>query len=164
MQYPVKIEGFEGHRLAVTSDEFISNPKLLIDGKPAPAGQQRGQFILHKNDGTKVVAQITNASLGFDPVPHLSLDGKKIQVMEPLDRFEWVWSGIPLILFFIGNVYLGTICSIMAFAFNVRVFRSSRSNLQKFLLTALISGLAAGITYGLPVIIPLLINLFLHKS
>jgi len=162
MEYPVKIEGFEGHRLAVTSDELISNPKLLIDGQPAQAGQKRGEFIIHRNNGSKVIAQLTSATLGFDPVPRLSLDGNKIQVMPPLDRFEWVWSAIPLILFFIGGV-LGTLCGILAFAFNVRVFRSERSTLQKFLLTILISSLSAGITFGLPVLATPLINLILHK-
>ena len=162
MEYPVNIEGFEGHALAVTSDEFISNPKLLIDGQPAPGGEKRGQFILHNNDGSKVNAQLTSSTLGFDPVPHLSVDGKTIRIMEPLDRFEWVWSGIPLILFFIGGI-LGTLCGILAFAFNVRVFRSQRSMLQKFLLTTLISAVSAGITYGLPVIAPPLINLIFHK-
>jgi len=97
MEYPVKIEGFEGQQLAVTSDELISNPKLLIDGQPAPGGQKRGQFILRKNDGREVIAQLTSAYLGFDPVPRLSIDGRIIQIMPPLDLFEWVWSGLPLI-------------------------------------------------------------------
>jgi hypothetical protein len=163
MQFPVKIEGFEGHRLAVTSDELISNPKLLVDGQPAQAGQKRGEFILQRNNGSKVIAQLTSATLGFDPVPHLSLDGRKIQVMPPLDRFEWVWSGIPLILFFTGGI-TGTLFGILAFAFNVRVFRSERSLLQKFLLTVLISIVAAGLTYALPLLANPLINLIFHKS
>jgi len=163
MQYPVKVEGFEGHNLTVTSDELISNPKLLIDGQPAPAGQKRGEFILHRNNGSKVVAQLTSAYLGFDPVPRLSLDGKIIQIMPSLDRFEWVWSAIPLILFFTGGI-LGTLFGVLGFAFNVRVFRSERSILQKFILTTLISIAAAGITYGLPLITNPLINLIVHKS
>jgi hypothetical protein len=163
MEYTVKIEGFEGHHLAVTSDELISNPKLLIDGQPAPNGQKRGEFILYKNNGAKVIAQFTSAALGFDPVPRLSIDGKAIQIMEPLDWFEWVWSGIPLILFLTSGL-LGTLFGILAFAFNVRVFRSQRSSLEKLLLTALISIGSTGITYGLPVIATPLINLIFHKS
>lgn len=162
MEYPINVEGFEGHRLAVTSDEFISNPLLLVDGQPAPAGKKRGQFILHKNDGTEAIAQISSAAFGFDPVPHLSIDGKTIKVMKRLDWFEWFWSGLPLILLFTGNVLVGTLCSIFGFAFNVRIFRSERTTLQKLALTALVSGAAAGITYGLPAIISLLINLFSH--
>jgi hypothetical protein len=83
--------------------------------------------------------------------------------LEPLDRFEWVWSGIPLILFLTSGL-LGTLFGILAFAFNVRVFRTQRSNLEKFLLTALISIASAGITYGLPVIATPLMNLVFHKS
>jgi hypothetical protein len=163
MEYPVKIEGFEGHRLAVTSDEFISNSKLLMDGQPAPSGEKRGEFILHRKSGSKVIAQLTSSYLGFDPVPRLTIDGKVIQVMPPLDRFEWVWSAIPLILFFTGGL-LGTLFGILGFAFNVRVFRTQRSNLQKFLLTAMITLLSAGLTYGLPVTWTFLMKLVLHRS
>jgi hypothetical protein len=162
MQYPVKVEGFEGHTLAVTSDELISNPKLLIDGQPAPSGQKRGEFILHRKDGSKGIAQLSSAYMGFDSVPRLTIDGQAIQIMPPLDRFEWVWSGIPLILVFFGGL-LGTLCGILAFAFNVRIFRSQRSSVRKLLLSALISLVSAGITYGLPVIATPLINLIFHK-
>jgi hypothetical protein len=162
MQYPVNIEGFEGHTLAVTSDELISNPKLLIDGQSAPIGEKRGEFIVYRNNGSKGIAQLTSTSLGLDPVPHLTIDGKAIQIMPPLDRFEWVWSGIPMILFFVGGL-LGTLCGVLAFAFNVRVFRTQRSSVQKLLLTALISLVSAGITYGLPFITTPLINLIFHK-
>jgi len=163
MEYPIKIEGFEGHHLSVTSDEFISNPKLLIDGQPAPSGQRRGEFILHRNDDSKVVAQITSAYFGFDPVPQLSIDGKKLRIMQPLELFEWFWSGIPLILFFVGGL-LGTLFGILAFAFNVRVFRSQRTSLEKILLAAVISSASAGITYGLPFITTPLINLIFYGS
>ncbi len=163
MQYPVKVEGFEGHRLAVTSDEFISNPRLLVDDQPASSGQKRGEFILYRNNGSKVIAQLTSTTMGFDPVPRLTIDGKVVQIMEPLDRFEWIWSAIPLILFFTGGI-LGTLFGILGFAFNVRVFRTQRSLLQKFLLTTLISIVSAGLTYGLPVIATPMINLVFHKS
>jgi hypothetical protein len=163
MQYLIKVDGFEGHQIAVTSDEFISNPKLLIDGQPAPNGQKRGEFIVYRNNGSKGIAQFTSASMGFDPVPHLTIDGKVIQIMPPLDWFEWVWSGIPLILFFVGGL-LGVLCGIMAFAFNLRVFRTQRSSVQKLLLTALISLVSAGITYGLPLLTNPLLNLIFHKS
>ena len=63
MQYPVKIEGFEGQTLAVTSDELISNPILLIDGQPAPKGEKRGEFLVHRNNGSKGIAQLTSVSM-----------------------------------------------------------------------------------------------------
>jgi len=163
MQFPVKIEGFEGHHLAVTSDEFISNPQLLIDGQPAPSGQKRGEFILQRSNGTEANAQLTSSYLGFDPVPRLSVDGKIIQIMEPLERIAWVWSGIPLILFFVGRI-LGTLFGILAFAYNVRVFRSQRSSREKYLLTALISAASAGLTYGLPFITVPVMKLIFHTG
>ena len=163
MEYPVKIEGFEGHQLTVTSAEMFANPKLLIDGQSASQGQKRGQFILRKNNGSKVVAQVTAAYLGFDPVPELIIDGKTIQIMEPLKPYQWVWSGIPLFLFFIGGVF-GTLCSIIAFAINVRILRSQRSNAVKYLATALVTVLSLSIYYGLPIITTPLINLIFRKS
>jgi len=163
MQFPVKIEGFDGHQLAVTSDEFISNPKFLVDGQVAPIGQKRGEFILHGNNGSQMIAQLTSAHLGFDPVPRLSIDGKTVQIMGPLNLFAWVWSGIPLILFFYGGI-LGALFGILAFAYNVRVFRSEKSIWEKYLRTALISILSAGITYGLPFIVTLFIKLVSHTG
>jgi len=163
MEYPVKIEGFEGHQLAVTSAEMFANPKLLIDGQSASQGQKRGEFILRKNNGSKIIAQVTAAYLGFDPVPQLIIDGKTIQIMEPLKIYQWVWSGIPLFLFFIGGVF-GTLCSIIAFAINVRIFRSQRSTVVKYFATALVTVLSVGIYYGLPIITTPLINLIFHKS
>jgi len=163
MEYPVKIDGFEGHKLAVTSAEMFANPKLLVDGQSASQGQKRGEFILRKNNGSKVVAQVTAAYLGFDPVPQLIIDGKTIQIMEPLKMYQWIWSGIPLFLFFIGGV-LGTLISILAFAINVRVFRSQRSSPLKYLITALVTIVSVGIYYGLPIITTPLINLIFHKS
>jgi len=163
MEYPVKIEGFEGHQLAVTSAEMFANPQLLIDGQSASQGQKRGEFILRKNNGAKVNAQVTAAYLGFDPVPQLIIDGKTIQIMEPLKSYQWVWSGIPLFLFFVGGVF-GTLCSIIAFAINVRVFRSQRSSPLKYLITAMVTIISVGIYYGLPIITTPLINLIFHKS
>jgi len=163
MEYPVKIDGFEGHKLAVTSAEMFANPKLLVDGQSASQGQKRGEFILRKNNGAKVIAQVTAAYLGFDPVPQLIIDGKTIQIMEPLKMYQWIWSGIPLFLFFIGGV-LGTLISILAFAINVRVFRSQRSSPLKYLITALVTIVSVGIYYGLPIITTPLINLIFHKS
>jgi len=163
MEYPVNIQGFEGHQLAVTSVEMLTNPEFLIDGQPAPKGQNRGQFILRKNNGSKVIAQINSAFLGFDPVPHLSIDGKIIQIMEPLERLQWVWSGIPLFLYFIGGV-LGTLCGILAFAINVRIFRSQRSGFAKYLITTMVSLASMGIYYILPIITSPLINLVFRKS
>jgi len=163
MEYPVKIDGFEWRKLAVTSAEMFANPKLLVDGQSASQGQKRGEFILRKNNGAKVIAQVTAAYLGFDPVPQLIIDGKTIQIMEPLKTYQWIWSGIPLFLFFIGGVF-GTLCSIIAFAINVRILRSQRSNAVKYLTTALVTIASVGIYYGLPIITTPLINLIFRKS
>ncbi len=109
MEFPVTVEGFEGHKLSLTAQGLLFSPKLLVDGHPAPKGRKGGQFVLRRNDGTEAIAQIRDSVLGLDPAPQLFVDGKRIHVAEPLKLYQWLWSAVPLFLLFIGGG-LGGLC------------------------------------------------------
>lgn len=144
MNYPIKLSGFEGQTLEVNPGSFFSSPQLLINGQPAPKGSKRGQLLLRRNDGREVTATWKVGALGFD-VPSLEVDGQSIQLVEPLKTSQWLWAGLPILLLFIGG-FFGAIAGIIAFAINVRIFRSELNILLKFLLTGVISVLA-GVVY-----------------
>ncbi|MBI5302299.1 MAG: hypothetical protein HY868_09185 [Chloroflexi bacterium] len=162
MEYLVAIEGFEGQHLSLTPQGFFTGSKLLVDGQPAPKGKKRGQFILRRNDGTEIVAQIHSAVLGLDPVPQLVVDGKTIHIAEPFKWYQLLWSGIPILLLFIGGG-LGALCGATAFAINARIFRSQKSGAVKYLMTAAVTVASAATFFILAVIATIVLNLVFRK-
>src|SRR5512136_694576 len=140
MNYPVKLEGFEGQNIEVQPAGMFSGYKLLVNGQPAPQGPKRGQMLLHRNDSTQAIATWKVQLLGFD-VPQLVVDGKPITLEEPLKWYEWAWGGWPVLLLFVGGV-LGAVAGFIAFSVNTKIFRSSMGSVEKYLLTAVISAVA----------------------
>ena len=140
MNYPVKLEGFEGQNIEVQPAGTFSGYKLLINGQPAPQGPKRGQMLLRRNDGTQAIATWKAQLLGFD-TPQLVVDGQPIALEEPLKWYEWAWGGWPILLLFVGGV-LGAIAGFIAFSVNTKIFRSSMGSVEKYLLTAVISAVA----------------------
>lgn len=55
-----------------------------------------------------------------------------------LTWYEWLWSALPLLLIPYGGV-LGGLFGVLAFALNIRQFRSHPSRTYNFMVTALIS-------------------------
>lgn len=144
MNYPIQLEGFEGQTLEVKAAGLWAGPQLLVNGQPAAKGPKRGQMLLRRNDGSESIATWKQMFLGLD-VPGLIVDGKQISVVEPLKWYVWVWSGLPVLLVFIGGA-LGAVAGIVAFTINTQIFRSARSTAVKFGLTAVVSVLA-GVVY-----------------
>lgn len=136
MRYDVKLENFEGQNIEVDSS-FFSGVKLLINGEPAPKGEKRGEFVLQSNDGRQVTAAWKQQMLGFD-IPQLVVDGKAVNLVEPLKWYQWVWGGWPVFLVFIGG-FIGAIFGVIAFAINAKLFRADLSGFLKYALTAAIS-------------------------
>jgi hypothetical protein len=137
MNYPITLEGFEGQTIDVQTAGFLTGPKLLINGQPASKGPKRGQMLLRRNDGRDVIAIWKPQFLGLD-VPQLAVDGKTIQVAEPLPWYVWVWSALPIILIFIGGA-LGALAGLVGFSISTSIFRSSLPGVAKFGLSAVVS-------------------------
>ncbi len=135
MPYPVNIPGFETRQIAVESG-FFSGPKLLIDGQPAPKAAKARDYVLRRSDGSEVKVQLRG--IWVDPIPQIMVDGKPIQVTEPLQWYQWVWAGRPLALIFVGGL-LGGLMGGLAITINGRLFRSELNGLAKYLLTGLVS-------------------------
>jgi hypothetical protein len=101
-------------------------------------------MVVRANDGREVIATWKPRFLGLD-VPQLVLDGKVLQLVEPLRAYEMLWSALPVILVFVGGA-LGAIVGLAGLSMNARVFRSRLHRVAKYAVTAAIS-LATAVCY-----------------
>lgn len=150
MQHYIHAEGFEGRQLVVESAGFFSGPRLLLDGQPASKGPKRGQLLLRRNDGVNVIAQLRGVFV--DPIPQVTVDGKPIKIAEPLPWYVWVWSGLPLILLFLGGA-LGGGLGAVAMTINGRIFRAAMHSWLKFAITGAISLVTTLVFFSLVIIL-----------
>ena len=75
--------------------------------------------------------------------PKLLVNGKPILVVEPLKWYQIAWSGLALMLVFLGGA-IGAIIGLIAFAANAKLFRSDLSPILQFLITGVITAVAIG--------------------
>lgn len=155
MSYTVNIEGFEGQQIEVNVG-FWSGPKLLVNGGPAPKGNKRGEMVLQRNDGRQVVATWKPQILGFD-VPQLLVDGKAVNLIEPLKWYQWIWGGWPVVLLFVGGA-LGAIAGLVGFSINAKIFRTEMSEVLKYVVTGAVSVLAVLAYFVVALVISILLN------
>ncbi len=134
MRYVVPVDGFEGREIAVETKSFFSALTLVVDGAPAQKSEKNGEFLLTRNDGRQVAARF-RLSFFLDPIPQLIVDDRSYQVAEPLKWYQWVWSGIPVLLYFSGGV-LGVLLGSVGLFANTRLFRSKLTPLLKYAATA----------------------------
>jgi len=144
MSYPVTLPGFEGKEIVVEPAGFFSGPKLMVNGQPAPKGKGRGEMLIRRNDGKDVIVSFRS---NFLDIPTLMVDGKPLNLVEPLKWYEWVWNGFPIVMIFFGGA-LGGMLGVLAMSFNLKVFRSSENAVLKYVLTGAI-GLGAFALYFL---------------
>ncbi len=140
MNYTIHIDGCEGQIIEVKPSTMFAGPKLFVNGQPAPKGAKRNEMLLRRNDGKEIVVSWKPAFLGLD-VPQLSVDGKIINVVEPLQWYEWVWSGLSVLLIFSGGL-IGGVIGFLSFSINTKLFRTSSNPLTKYLTTAGVSIIA----------------------
>jgi hypothetical protein len=139
MRIPFQLEGYTGQVLEVKTAGWFSGPKLLLDGQPAPKGPKRNQYLLPREGGLKQLVQLKQ--LFIDPVPQVIVDDEVIRLVEPLSLVQWIWSGLPIILIFMGGAIGGAVGG-AAFWVNTRIFRSGMSTAEQYILIGLASAIA----------------------
>jgi len=144
MEATIEFPGLEGRRLVLRASGMFSKAKLFLDGQPAPRGSKRGQFVLRRNDGSQVIAQLKATNL-VSPYPQLIIDGQVVPVGEPFKWYQWIWAGLPLALIFVGG-FIGAIFGALGAFLNGRILYTDRSQPMKFLLNGIIT-LAAAAAY-----------------
>ncbi len=130
IRYPVRIPGFEHETIELESSGFFSPAKLYIDGKKAEAGKKKNELLLRKSNGSTTSVFIQSAF--FDTVPRLLVNGKVIKVVSPLIWYQYIFSGLPLFLIFVGGV-VGAVLGMVAFILNIRIMRANLNTPLKYL-------------------------------
>jgi len=138
MRYPIVVEGFEGHTLAMEMDGVFSAPRLLQDDRPSPDGPVRGSFTLTRADGTAVTAVIRRHML--DPVPQVVVEGRLIRIAPAFRWFEWVWILMPVLLILLDPI-LGALLAAVGISLNAKLMRMERPLWQRAGLALLVFGL-----------------------
>ena len=120
MHYPLTVPGMEGHVIEVTTARLGRPPGLLIDGLAAPPGQEKGEYLIFRPDGTLTTVKLTGHLL--DIVPKVSVNGQSLVLTEPLQWYEWLLIALPLALVFLGlpGIFFGTAAAVG----NLLIFRS----------------------------------------
>lgn len=121
-RYPVNIPGFERDKIELESAGFFSPVKLYINDALAGTGRKRNELILRKRNGENTSVFIQSAF--FDTVPLLLVNGKKIHIVPPLAWHQYIYSGLPLFLIFVGGV-VGAVLGMVAFIINIRIMRGN---------------------------------------
>jgi hypothetical protein len=153
MRFTASLEGFEGQNIEVYVG-FLSAQKLLVNGEAAPTGSKRGEMLLRRNDGRQVVATWKQQVLGLD-ISQLVVDGQVTRFVEPLNGYQLMWGGLPVLLVSVGGA-LGALVGVIGFSVNTKIFRTEMNTGLKYLVSGLISVLAVTVYFIVAVILSLL--------
>ena len=153
MEIEIKQPRFEGRGLKLQTAGLFAGPRLWMDG--ALIKGKRGRYGVSDNMGAGVTIQLRPSFI--DPIPSLDIAGERLNLVRPLEWYEYVWMGLPIVLATAGGA-LGGAIGLSAAYLSGRIFRSERSSPIKYLLTGLISIGAAVVFFVLAVLIQFLIG------
>lgn len=94
-------------------------------------------MVLKRNDGTEAVATLKPKLFGLD-VPQVEIDGKLIDLVKPLAWQQWIFAASPLVILFLGGA-LGVALAFIGVYTNLKIFRSERDDMQKYIFSAVIT-------------------------
>jgi hypothetical protein len=140
MLYQVNLAGLSDRKIEVQSS-FFGSAKLLVDGQPAPKGTKRSQFLVRDTGGRDAIVELK--TVVPDPVPQVLWAGQTIRLEKPLQWYQWLWVGVPLLLLFLGGA-IGGLVGAIAVTLNVRILRSNMSGILRYVTTAFVSVAACG--------------------
>jgi hypothetical protein len=145
---------FRSQRLSVeTASSLFGVPKLLLND--VVVHKQKRRYPVMADSGAEMLIQMKFNMI--DPVPTLVIDEDTFKLVEPLEWYEYAWSGLPIILVSVGGALGGFLGGVATMA-NGRIFRSDRGALARYGLTGLISIVAAIAYFGLAVVVQLLLR------
>ncbi len=131
----IRVPGCSARQIEVELGGAFAKAKLFVDGFPAAAGAKKGHYLLQRDDGSQVEAYFKTAFP--DPVPILIIGEQTIRLARPLEWYEWLWVGIPLVLL-LGGAGGGVIGG-MAMVVNIGIFRSDKPTAARYGMSGLVS-------------------------
>jgi hypothetical protein len=138
-RYPIKIPGFGKQRIELEISGFLGKTRILLNGNPAEKGHRKDEFILYQPDGVRVSTQLQ--STFFDVIPKVIVHGEAYEILPPLTWYQYVFTGLSLILVLFGGGY-GGLLGMISFLINIRLFRSSFPLSLRLLLILFMNTLA----------------------
>jgi hypothetical protein len=153
MQIDVQHPAFKSQHLSVEAASGFSGPQLLLNGEVVK--RRKGLYPVVSDSGTETLVKMKYNLV--DPIPTLIIDGQPVKLAQPLQWYVYGWSGLPLLLLFIGGA-LGGLVGGYATVVNGRIFRSDRGPTAKYGLSGAVTVLAVVIFFALAVVFRLMIG------
>jgi hypothetical protein len=153
MRIEISHPAFKRQHLTVETASLFIGPKLLLNGEVVK--RQKGRYPVASDSGVQKLIQMRYNLV--DPVPTVKIDDQAINLVEPLQWYEYAWSGLPILLVFVGGALGGFIGGVATVA-NGRLFRSERGPVAKYGLSVLITVSAVAVFFALAIALRLAIG------
>ncbi|MBK9099735.1 MAG: hypothetical protein IPM14_16825 [bacterium] len=136
LNYQVEPPGFEDRGMHIRLSYWRA-PKLFIDNKEIKPLKKNifyrnRNFLATSNFGTTVNISLIHKPL--DLIPKLQIDGQKFKIGRQLNKWEYIWICLPLILALVGGAIGGIIGSIAVYS-NSILIRKPRTVFLKIFFT-----------------------------
>jgi hypothetical protein len=136
-EFAIDPPGFENRNMKVRVS-YWTPPKLFLDGEQlrhATSGLlgTNRTYTAVSNFGKPVTLRIRGK--GLDHVPDLEIDGERFLLARPLNRWEFAWMALPVILIFLGTGALGGLIAGAAIFSNSVLMRRIGPWLPRYVLT-----------------------------
>jgi len=143
LNFPVEPPGFENRTMRVRMS-YWKWPKIFLDGAeliPQKSGlfRRNREYSAMSNFGKQVTIRLRR--IPVDMIPILEIDGQKFPIARPLNAWEYVWIGLPLLLLFIGGGIGGVMGAIAAFS-NSLLIRRIQHWAPRYILTGATTAMA----------------------
>jgi hypothetical protein len=153
MRIQISHPEFKRQHLTLETASVFSGPKLLLNGMVVK--KQKGRYRVASDSGAEKLIQLKYNLV--DPVPGIKIDGEGVNLVEPLQWYEYAWSGLPILLVLTGGALGGLVGGVATMA-NGRLFRSDRGAVAKYGMSGLITLLAVAVFVMLAVALQLAIG------
>ena len=96
--------GFE-NRGMIIQISYWAGPKLFIDNKKLVPVKKKifsrnREYVATSNFGKPVLLKLVHKPL--DAIPRLEIEGKTIELVRPMNKWEYIWIFLPLVLLLQG--------------------------------------------------------------
>lgn len=154
MRIEVNHPAFKRQQLSVeTASSVFSGPKLWLNG--IAVKKEKGRYPVTSDAGAVKLIQMRYNLI--DPVPTLKIDEQAVNLLEPLQWYEYAWSGLPFLLVFAGGALGGLVGGAATIA-NGRIFRSNKGQVAKYGLAGLITVSAVVVFFVLAIALRAALN------
>jgi len=152
MRIGVEIEDLPGRAVTLVTGG-LGQPVLEVDGETFKAKKKK--FSVTRPG--QVPLEISLKSRFIDTVPNLEVAGKIIELVPPLQWYQYLWCCLPILLVLGGGALGGALGGAASFT-NVAVLRSRSGSQMGYVLTGLLSAAAYLVFMVLAVVLALLVG------